>query len=615
MGTLGAKALGTPLDYGIIIGYFIAITAFGAFFARYIRTTKEFFLGGQRFAWWFISFSCVATLVGSYSFIKYSSVGYLYGFSSTQSYINDIFLLPIFAFCWLPVIYFTRCLSVPEYLGKRFDTGTRVVGTVILLMYMIGYVGINLYTLGVAFHTLLGIPVFTGAIVIAVLVTIYVMAGGQTAVIWTDFIQCFILLLAGIGVFIVGIFFLQKYGGFWHLFPISHKYGLAYFNKPPDFNFVGIFWQDAIANSFAFWMMNQGIMMRFMSGRSMHDCRKAALLNILLLIIIAAVATSGGGWIARGLVSAGILPKGLAGKDAFVKAANVICRPGVFGFVLAALTAALMSTVDTLLVGISAVFVNDIWRLAVVKKASDRHYVLAGRMICLVGAFLGIILVPIFMRFKTIYAAHGAFTAAITPPLVVALVLGCTWKRYTPKAAFWTLLGGIIAVFISMKYPILIKPFAQGVPASGWFFMRALFGLVVSGAIAVGVTLFTKPKAKEEITGLVWGTHREAMRRFKGGEPNEREGKSVILYVKQAEGKDETVSLPPEAMKIMQADIGDLVYIADSRWWAGALRGTQSKVGSVITEEEDFDKVYVPKSVMKTGRLTEGEKTRVNKVF
>ncbi|MDH5203961.1 MAG: hypothetical protein OEW69_12000, partial [Nitrospirota bacterium] len=56
--------LGTPLDYVVLIGYFTLIVAFGTFFARYTRTTKEFFLGGQRFPWWIISFSCVATLVG-----------------------------------------------------------------------------------------------------------------------------------------------------------------------------------------------------------------------------------------------------------------------------------------------------------------------------------------------------------------------------------------------------------------------------------------------------------------------------------------------------------------------------------------------------------------------
>jgi len=607
--------LGTPLDYVIIIAYFLFITLFGTFFSRYIKTTKEFFLGGQRFPWWLISFSCVASLVGSYSFIKYSSVGYLYGFSSTMTYANDIFLLPIFMFCWLPVIYFSRVLSIPEYLGKRFDPSTRVVGTIILIIYLVGYVGINLYTLGVAIHTLTGFPIFWGAVIVAVLATIYVVAGGQTAVIWTDLVQAFFLLAAGIGLFVGGILFLKPYGGFWHFLPDTHKYALAYFNRPPDFNFVGIFWQDAIANSFAFWLMNQGIMMRFMSAKSLHDAKRAAIFNILVLILVASIATSGGGWVARALVSAGFLPKTLAGRDAFVRAAHLLCRPGVFGFVLAALTAALMSTVDTLLNAVSAVFVNDIWRPLIVKKAPDRHYLRVGRIVCMVSACLGILLVPIYMKFKTIYAAHGAFTATVTPPMVVAIVLGCIWKRYTPRAAFWTLLGGIIAVFLSIKYDILLAPFSFGIPRSGWFFIRALYGLTVSTVIAVVVTFLTKPAPIEKINGLVWGTHREAMRKFKQGEPNEEEGKPVILWVKQLEEDIDVVRVPPKAMESMKAKPGDILYITDYRWWFGGLHSLHAKAGDPITEEEDFDKIYISKTLVEQGYLRDGMKVYVEKTL
>ena len=71
-------------------------------------------------------------------------------------------------------------------------------------------------------------------------------------------------------------------------------------------------------------------------------------------------------------------------------------------------------------------------------------------------ALLGLILVPVFASFNSIYVAHGAFTASITPPMVVAIVLGAFWKRYTPKAAFWTLTGGMALVGCSIAWPVLI---------------------------------------------------------------------------------------------------------------------------------------------------------------
>ncbi len=73
------EIIGTPLDYGVIAFYFIGILIFGSYFARYTKTTHEFFFAGQRFAWWLVAFSFIATTVGSYSFIKYSEAAFTYG--------------------------------------------------------------------------------------------------------------------------------------------------------------------------------------------------------------------------------------------------------------------------------------------------------------------------------------------------------------------------------------------------------------------------------------------------------------------------------------------------------------------------------------------------------
>ncbi len=75
----------SALDLVVVAGYFLGITAFGATFGRFTRTTRDFFLAGQRFPAWLVAFSCVATIVGSYSFIKYSAAGFRYGIASSQT--------------------------------------------------------------------------------------------------------------------------------------------------------------------------------------------------------------------------------------------------------------------------------------------------------------------------------------------------------------------------------------------------------------------------------------------------------------------------------------------------------------------------------------------------
>ena len=100
------RIAGTPVDYVIVVAYFIGVVLFGSYFGRFSKSTKDFFFGGRRFTWWLIAFSIVATGVGSHSFVKYSAKGFEHGFSSTMTYINDWFFLPFFLFGWLPKMRF-----------------------------------------------------------------------------------------------------------------------------------------------------------------------------------------------------------------------------------------------------------------------------------------------------------------------------------------------------------------------------------------------------------------------------------------------------------------------------------------------------------------------------
>jgi SSS family solute:Na+ symporter len=574
-----AQTIGGNLDYIVMLGYFVAILGFGLYFSRYTKTTKEFFFGGQRFSWWLIAFSCVATVVGSYSFIKYSEVGFKYGISSTQSYLNDWFWIPILVLIWIPIIYYNKIASVPEYMEARFDKKTRIAATFIILFYIVGYIGINLFTLGRTLHTLLGWRVMTGAAVTAVAVALYVYAGGQTAVIMTDLVQGVILLIAGLGLLAGAVYHFGGFGEFWALLPREHKYAFSDFNGPPDFSFIGIYVQDGLANTGALMLMNQGFIMRFLSLKSVKDSRRMVVCWILVLAPLAAVATSCGGWIARALVNNGELAT--EASDSFVKAAHFLCAPGVFGFVLAALTAALMSTADSLINAVSAIFVNDIWMPYVRPGSTDKHYLKVARIASLCAAGFGLALVPIFMD-KTIYSAHSMFTAATTPPVLVAIFLGIIWKRYTPAAAFATIVGGAVLIGLSFVWPdALVGPFDFGMGPDSYDFMRALFGLLAAGVLAVSVTLVTQPKPEAELKGFVAGTLLDAVCRFKGGRPNRKPGGKVLLRIKLDESLSEqnTAIVSQSALDKMAAEPGDLLYVSHTAWWYGGLRSVHVKAG------------------------------------
>ncbi|MDF1738579.1 MAG: sodium:solute symporter family protein [Verrucomicrobiales bacterium] len=608
-GERAEKSIGKPIDFGIMGIYIVMILLIGTWFGRRQQGTKDYFFGGQRFSWWMIAFSLVATLVGSYSFVKYSQAAYNYGFASSQSYLNDWALMPLLLFGWLPILYFSRITTVPEYFERRFNRKVRLAATVGVLVYLVSYVGVNLYTMGTVFHHLLGWNVMGSAILIAGISAIYVTFGGQTSVIMTDLFQGVMLLLTGIVLLVLGIHYLGGVEEFLGHLPRGHRLAFNNFNENPTFPSVGIFWQDAMANSAFFYFLNQGILMRYMATKSTREARKAAIAMPLILMPIAAIVVASGGWIGQSFVHAGILPE-MDPKKAFYITAEFLSHPGVFGLILAALTAALMSTVDTLITAVSAVVVNDIYKPLVKPNATDKQLLRTARISSIGVTLLGIALVPVFMQFATIYAAHGAMTAAVTPPLVVALILSVFWRRFTAKAALATIVGGLLAIGVSIFIPEIIRLIAHGVPmdenfrdngeglfagAKEYKFMRALFGLIVSGAIGVIVTLFTKPEPKEKQAGLVWGTVKDAIRHYKGSEGSEDDSaetlampmKSEVEAPLEGEGKLPTVRLSATVMAQLRAKVGDPVYITDTRWWLGGLQSMHVVVGGQCESDAD----------------------------
>ncbi len=614
-------AIGTSLDRIIIIAYFALVMGFGAYFGRYSKTTSDYFFGGRRFAWWLISISIVATGVGSHSFLKYSTKAYQYGLSSTMTYMNDWFFVPLFMFGWLPIIYYMKIKSIPEYFERRFNSNARYLATILTLIFMIGYIAIQFLTLATALYRIFGIPLMATVVLIAIATTIYMHYGGQTSVIFTDLFQGFILIFAGLLLFYLGIQFLgdnTPYSGlraFWmNLSPIE-KLPLAHFNHPPDFNFVGIFWQDGIAGSVGFLFLNQGLIMRFMAARSVNDGRKAVAFNALCILPISAIVVSNAGWIGRAITNAvpGTLPVDMVANDVFVSVTNIISSPGVFGFIIAALCAALMSTSDTLVNASSAIIVNDIYKPLSKKKPSDKEQLNFARWTSIGVKVIAVIMVPFFNSFDSIYEANGWFHSTFTPPLAVGVFLGIFWKRFTTPAIIATFVGGSFLMILGQFFPEMISPFAHGIelrPDRGYSYIGALYNIVVCAGVGVIVTLFTKPDSEEKLKGLTVFDASKLKSIYKGSNPNEVPGKAVTVDWKLSKKDEGTIQFSKNDMNAMKANPGDLVYIQDSRWWLGGLKSAHSVYGKPHDED---GVVYISLSQLDHGQFLEGLSLKAEK--
>ena len=550
--------------------------------------------------------SIVATGVGSHSFLKYSAKAYEHGFSSTMTYMNDWFFMPLFLFGWLPIVYYTKIRSIPDYFERRFNPAVRNLATIAILGYMIGYIAIGFLTMGKTLQPLLGLDLYTIIFIVAIISGVYITFGGQTAVIFTDLAQGFILIFAGALIFILGVNYVGGFSIFWNALTPEFKLPLAHFNHPPNFNFVGIFWQDGVAGSIGFLFMNQGLIMRFMACKSVDEGRKAAAFNVLILLPISTIVVSNGGWVGKAIsvVTPEAWNSATKLDHVFTQVAYLISGSEiVFAFIIAAVAAALMSSVDTLINAVAAVVINDIYR-PLVKNKTDKHYLKIAMIVSALATIIGAFSTILFANFPTLYEAHAFFHSTMTPPLVVAIFLGIFWKSYNTPAAVATFLGGALLMWVGSIYPqIFISPFDHGIefnPDRPYSYIRALYNTFVCAGSGIIVGLFTNRPSNKKTEGLTVWSLDKARFFFKGSKPNDKPGNKVAVELILKEGDEDTIEFSSSDMVLMSAEEGDLVYLSDERIWLGGLKS----VHSVFGKSHDIPgKAYISKAHLDSGML------------
>lgn len=582
----------------VVILYVAVITFFGGYFARFNHDINDFFYSGQRFSWWLPAASMVATGIGSYSFLKYSEQGFNTGMSSSLTYMNDWFVIPFFVFGWLPIIYFSKVKSIPEYFERRFNRTARMIALTIILAYMFFYIGYNLYTIGVAIEGLVGIPQIYSVPFVAAFLGVYVTFGGQTAVIFTDLFQGITLYIAGAIAIFAGIYALGGFDQFWGYLPVSHRLPFVDLVENAKFNTAGLFWGEALAGSIAFTFMNQGFIMRYLTIKSVNDGRKAAFFNVLFTMPTSALIVGGIGWIGKSLVTKQAAVGGALAGYEFVDIGDtfhtflIVCwtvvkhNPWIFGFIIAALMAALMSTIDTLINACAAVIIYDIYKPFIKPDDTDEHYLVVARWASILTTVIGLLLVILFNLQKnssvSLMSLHYKGIMVIIPSIVTTIFLGAFWKRFHATAACIAMIFGSIFTIVTVWIPDLIAPVSNFVsgPQNGEFiYMRALFGMTLTAVVGILSTFIFK-NHKEAEDGLTIGELDFAKKRYKGSDTlNEEEGVRVrdIRVELNEEIPENQILVPLKHMESLKANDGDLVYISDNRLILGGLRSGHVK--------------------------------------
>lgn len=633
----------------IVIIYLTFVMFLGLYFSRFSSNINDFFFSGQRFSWWIPSMSLIATGIGSYSYLKYSQQGLITGMSSTHIYFNDWFLFPVFIFAWVPILYFNRIKSIPDYFERRFNATSRYLCVCIVLAYTFYYIGFNLFTLGVAIEGLFGLPPIITLPVITLILGIYVTTGGQTAVVFTDVFQGIMLYLVGFIVLGAGLYALGGFAEFWSYLPETHRLPLAPLSSNLKFNTSGIFWGDALAGGVAFVYMNQGFIMRYLTIRNVHQVRTAAMFQLLVSLPISATIIGGLGWIAKSILNKQeVIGGALAGYqtlsignsyDTFLLTAyNVIQQNNwVMGFIFAALIAALMSTADSLINASAAIGIYDIYKPLFRPKASDKHYLNVARIVSIVATLIGLLLVVWFYTQKgTFMSIHYKGIMVIIPPVVTTIFLGILWKNFHAFSANISICIGIVTSFSTLIFPepvYLLREWMLGPQSGDIIFFRAPYSIAIT-TISACVCQWIFPTAQhvhqrlgrfklvqvlnrgmgKNIDGLTASSINQAMFNFKGSEVSTAIGSKVknIRIQLSEEVTEHEIALSREVADKLKARENDLIYVADQRWFLGGVRSGHFKLKLMHKDQNDIiwmSKQGQRRAYLLDGRLLFTEKT------
>jgi solute:Na+ symporter, SSS family len=202
----------SPVDYAVILGYIVAITLFGSWFARFQKTTRDYFLTDQSVPGWAICCTIVATETSTLTFIGVPAQAYAGNWTFLQLVIGYIIGRLLVSAIFIPAYFRGELLTSYELLHRRFGPSVKNLSAIIFLVTRSLADGIRLYATALVIAVVTQQNINLIVIVLGVVMIIYTMRGGVSAVIWTDVVQLFVYIA---GALVVVFALLSQIHGGW----------------------------------------------------------------------------------------------------------------------------------------------------------------------------------------------------------------------------------------------------------------------------------------------------------------------------------------------------------------------------------------------------------------
>ena len=386
------------LDLAVVILYLLIVSVIGIYFARNTTDQAAYFLGDRQVHWLLAGVSIIATLLSTVSYLAVPGEMIRYGIGFASSLLGFIVILPVLGYVLIPFLMKLQVTSIYEYIETRFGFGARMMAASAFVVSRIIWLGLICYTAAFAITSMTGWNIPTLVFLIAGVTMVYTTVGGIKAVIWTDFFQ-FVLLLAGAVVtpVYVALATQSNVGVWWAAFSEAGRAEVPLYSLDPTVRLTVV----GMVVSKIVWDIcthgaDQVAAQRYLSTSSARMARRAMFVsatgNIVMVLLLLLVGLS----LFYFFFHQSGLPPQQFQKQIALEADKVFPRfvasnlpAGFSGMILAALLAAVMSSLSSGMNSISSVVVTDyIKRLQLLRQHEGSLYL--ARSITLVSGLLGV---------------------------------------------------------------------------------------------------------------------------------------------------------------------------------------------------------------------------------
>lgn len=500
----------TLLDYFIFAIYAAIILGVGLFVSRgkkgVKKTAEDYFLASKSLPWWAIGASLIAANISAEQMIGMSGSGMAVGLAIASYEWMAALTLIIVGKYFLPIFIEKGLYTIPEFIEKRFSTQLK---TILAVFWIALFIFVNLTSVlflgGKAIDTIMGngdgSMIMPAIIALALFAAAYSLYGGLAAVAWTDVIQVTLLVIGGLITSLIALHYVTPDGGV--LNGLSHiyetagdKFQMILKKDNPEFNnlpgigvLIGGLW---VANLY-YWGFNQYIIQRTLAAKSLKESQRGIIFAAFLKMIIPLIV------VIPGIIAYVMFtqPEGTAMIDgvqnAFSKADGSMnydkaypwligsfVPVGLKGLVVAALAAAIVSSLASMVNSTSTIFTMDIYKPYLAKKDGKDRDVMVGRISGAIALVIAIFVAPLLGNIEQAFQYIQEYTGLVSPGVLAVFLLGLFYKKTNNK-------GAITGILASLPIALLLKSSSLELPWMDQMFYTCL----ITMAVIVMVSLST----------------------------------------------------------------------------------------------------------------------------